>query len=88
MKQRRIQPFELGLRLSSPGDTDDWVDDPISTISFVLELNHQSDQWRGSFAFYTNAIKTSRDLFGSTAPLAVGGLSLWRYPLTMLTDLN
>ncbi len=78
----------MGLRLSSLDDADDCVEDPISTISFVEEMNHEPDQWRGSFAFYTSGIKTSRDLFGNAASLAVGPLSLWRYPFPSLADLN
>lgn len=88
MKQRRIQPPGLGLRLSPLCGSDDRADDPIVTISFVLELHHAPDQWRGSFAFYTNAIDISRNVFGSNEVPAAAGLSLWRYPFPSLMELN
>ncbi len=88
MKQRRLQPFELGLRLSSFDDAEDCVEDPISTLSFVEDLSHKPDQWRGSFSFYASALDTSRDMFGHPDLPAMTGLSLWRYPFPSLADLN
>ncbi len=88
MNQRRIQPPGLGTRFTPLCGPDDHEEDPDLTISFVVEMKHVPDQWRGSFAFYTGAIKTSRDLCGNPAPLAVGALSLWRYPFPSLADLN
>lgn len=88
MNQRRIQPLGMGLRLSPLCGPDDHGADPDLTINFVVEMKHAPDHWRGTFAFYTSAIRTSRDPFGTAAPPAVGGLSLWRYPLPSPTELN
>ncbi len=88
MNQRRIQPFGLSARFSPLCGPDDEAAESDLTISFVVEMKHDPDQWRGSFAFYASAIKTSRDLFGNAAPLAGGALSLWRYPFPSLADLN
>ena len=88
MNQRRIQPPGMGTRVSLLDESDDHAAESDFTISIVVEMNRVPDQWRGSFAFYTSAIKTSRDLFGNAAPLGVGPLSLWRYPFPSLADLN
>ena len=88
MNQRRIQPPGMGTRVSPFDEPDDHAADLDFTISIVIELNHEPDQWRGSFAFYTGAIMTSRDIFGNAATLAGGPLSLWRYPFPSLADLN
>lgn len=88
MKQRRIQPLGMGTRVSPLDEPDDHAAESDFTISIVVELNHEPDQWRGSFAFYTNAMDASREVFGHNATPAAAGLSLWRYPFPSPTELN
>ena len=88
MNQRRIHPFGLGTRFSPLCGPDDEAAESDLTINFVVEIKHEPDQWRGSFAFYANALDTSRDMFGHPDMPAMTGLSLWRYPFPSLADLN